>query len=168
MVLRIPPRHSGLVVLLHEQPLVPAAATPSDEGEATGELDAGQVEAKIARLDRGDRVVATGHRPRPPVPHRDIAAAVLACADDALEVEVVQRVIVDVDSQPPHVGIEGRTFRHGPAQQHALRLQAQVVVQPASAMALDDEPSAVGGWRWRHHDILATQCGATGALDRQR
>ena len=75
---------------------VPAAATPADEGEAPGQPDAGQVEAQIARLDCGDR---------------DVAAAVLARADDALE--VVERVIVDVDGQPSHVGIEGRTFRHG-------------------------------------------------------
>ena len=42
------------------------------------QLLAVEIEVQVARLDRGDRIVAVGGRPRAPVPHDDVAAAVLA------------------------------------------------------------------------------------------
>ena len=117
------------------------------EHEATAQLLAIEVEVQVAGLDRGQRVVGLGDRPRAPVPDDHVTAAVLAGRDHAFEVEVVERVVLDVDRHPPHVRIERRTLRHGPAHQHPGGLQAEVVVQPAGPMALDHEPMSVGGGR---------------------
>ena len=56
-----------------------------------------------------------GRCPGAPVPHDHVAAAVLAARDDALEVEVVERVVLDVDGQALDVGVERRALRHRPA-----------------------------------------------------
>ncbi len=59
--------------------------------------------------------VALGERPRSPVPHDHVAAAVLAAGDDALEVEVVERMILDLHGHALHVGIERRPLRAPPS-----------------------------------------------------
>ena len=60
--------------------------------------------------------------------------------DDALEVEVVERMVLDVDGHALHVGVERRTLRHRPAHEHAVVLETEVVVQAAGPVALHDEP----------------------------
>ena len=59
---------------------------------------------EVAGGDRGERVVTLGERPGAPVPHHDVAAAVLAGRDHALEVEVVERVVLDVGGEALDVG----------------------------------------------------------------
>ena len=49
-------------------------------------------------------------RPRAPIPHDDIAAAVLPGGDDTLEVEVVERMILDVHRHALRIGVERRPF----------------------------------------------------------
>ena len=102
---------------------------------------------EVAGGHRVERVVALGERPRSPVPDDHVAAAVLAGGDHALEVEVVERVVLDVGRQALHVGVERRTLGHRPAEQDARRLQAEVVVQPARPVPLHDEAPPVGGRR---------------------
>ena len=53
--------------------------------------------------------------PGAPVPDDDVAGAVLLGGDDALEVEVLDRVVLDVDGHPPDGRVEGRALGHGPA-----------------------------------------------------
>ena len=67
-------------------------------------------------------------------------AAVLALRDDALERAVLERVVLDVHRQ----ALARRGSRLGPlgtAQllQHAVELEAEVVVQPRRVVLLDDE-----------------------------
>ena len=81
------------------------------------------------------------------VPHDHVAAAVLAARDHALEVGVVERVVLDVDREVPRRGIEGQALRHRPAHEHAVDLEPEVVVQTAGAMPLHHEagPSVAVG-----------------------
>ena len=73
------------------------------------------------------------------IPHLDRAAAVLAGRDVALEVGVVERVVLDVHRQRALAGPQRHAARQRPAQQHAVALEPEVVVQGASRMALHDE-----------------------------
>ena len=106
------------------------------------QLLAEQVEVQVAGLDGFDRVVGVGQLPRAPVPHDHVAAAVLAGGDHALEVEVAERVVLDVDRHPLRRRVERRALRHRPAEQHAGRLEPQVVVEPSGPVALHHEPVA--------------------------
>src|SRR5690348_7465968 len=76
-------------------------------------------------------------RPRPPVPDHDRAGPIFALRDDTFEVTILERVIFDMDGKPLFARDEARTFRHGPALQDAIELEAEVVMKPAGGMLLD-------------------------------
>ena len=78
-----------------------------------------------------------------PVPDLDRAGAVLPGRDLALEVAVVERVILDVHRQVPLAERERDALRHRPAQEHPVPLEAEVVVEAAGGVALDDEAERV-------------------------
>ena len=94
--------------------------------------------------------------PGAPVPDDDVAAAVLALRDHALEVEVLDRVVFHVHGHAPGARVERRTLGHGPRDEDAVDLQPEVVVQPGRAVALDDEPP---GPRGRARDRPAGRLG---------
>ncbi|MGY4642513.1 hypothetical protein ACVW07_000346 [Cellulomonas sp. URHB0016] len=96
---------------------------------------------QLAACDLGRGIVALVRLPGPAVPDDDVAPAVLARRDDALEVLVLERMVLDMDRHPSHVRVERRAARHRPADEHAVDLEAQVVVQPPGTMALDHEPA---------------------------
>ena len=107
--------------------------------EAALELLAVEAELELALADGLARIVRLLRLERAPVPDDHVAAAVLALGDDALEVEVGEGMVLDVDGHAPVGWIEAGPFGHGPRHQHAVDLEAEVVVQPRRAMALDDE-----------------------------
>ena len=141
------PAGDGVVVVLVQQEPVPVASAAVDEDEATGQLLAAQVDVEIAGVDGGLRVVALGEGPGAPVPDDDVAAAVLTGRDHPLEVEVVQRVVLDVHGEAPSVRVDRRSLGHRPADEDTVDLEAQVVVEPAGPVTLDDEAVARVGWR---------------------
>ena len=73
------------------------------------------------------------------VPDLDGAGAVLARRDLALEVGVVERVILDVNGEMPLSGREWHALWHRPARKHAVPLEPDVVVKASGRMTLDDE-----------------------------
>ena len=81
------------------------------------------------------------------VPDLDRAGAVLPRRDLALEVAVVERVILDVHRQVPLAERERHALRHRPAQEHPVPLEAEVVVEAARGVALDDEAERVARLR---------------------
>src|SRR6185369_7031947 len=159
MVLRVPARDRGRVALLDQEPLLALvlerggrrAARPAarpDDREPALHLLAGQHELQLAVGDRGGGIGRLRlRRPGSPIPDDDVAGAVLAVWDHALEVEVLDRVILDVDGHPADRRIEGRALRDGPADEDPVDLEPEVVVEPGRAVALDDEPTRTADGR---------------------
>src|SRR5213078_4127124 len=73
------------------------------------------------------------------VPDLDRAGAVLALWDLTFEAAVVERVILDVHGQVALARLERDALRDRPARERAVALEAEVVVQPASVVALHHE-----------------------------
>jgi hypothetical protein len=84
-------------------------------------------------------------RPRPTIPHDHRAAAVFAFRDVAFEREVVERMILGAHGEPLLPGRERRPARHRPALERAVKLEAEVPVQPARRVLLHHEGEAGGG-----------------------
>src|SRR6185295_1565150 len=83
--------------------------------------------------------------PRAPVPDDDVAGAVLLRRDDPFEVEVLDRVILDVDGHPALPGSERGSARHGPRHEDAADLEPEVVMEARRPVTLHDEAPAAGG-----------------------
>ena len=118
-----------VVAVLDQEPALAAlvAARPHEHPRAA-ELLAVERELELALLQRGFRRRAL-RRPRALVPDHHGAAAVLAGRDHALELRVLDRVILDLHREPLDARIEGGPLRHGPREQHAVPFEAEVVVQ---------------------------------------
>src|SRR5258707_14925946 len=106
------------------------------------------------RTTRVRRITGLVRLPGPGIPDDHVAAAVLPGRDDALEVEVVHWVILDVEGGSPYAWVQRRALRDGPAHEHTVDFEPKVVVQTASAMPLHHEPARVAsrsrrrGARW--------------------
>src|SRR5688572_693965 len=85
----------------------------------------------------------------PPIPDHDAARAVFAFGDLALEAAVVERVILGLHGEAAVLRAEARLFRHGPALQHAVVLEPEIVVKPGRIVFL--------------HDVLQPALGCDGA-----
>ncbi len=132
----LPPRRGSalLVALLDQQP-VPRVAVELRRHERPEPPKPGAVEpdgqaAVALLLDLLVRAV---------VPDLDRAGAVLAFRDLALEGRVLERMVLDVHGERTLSDVEGNTLRHGPAREHAVALQPEVVVEPPGVMALNHE-----------------------------
>ena len=73
------------------------------------------------------------------IPELDGPAAILALRDRALEIAIIQRVILDFDRQPLVVRIERWASRHRPGLEHAVEFEAQIIMKARRVMFLDDE-----------------------------
>src|SRR5262249_41464758 len=76
---------------------------------------------------------------RPLVPDLDGAGTVLALPDLAVELRVLERVVLDVHRERALARLERDPLRDGPARERAVALEPEVVVEPARVVALDDE-----------------------------
>ena len=77
------------------------------------------------------------------IPDHHGAAAVLTRRYRALEDAVLDRMVLRLHREPLDLRIEARPFGDGPAQQHAVELEAEVVVEPARRVLLDDVREAL-------------------------
>src|ERR1700722_2571706 len=143
MILGVPAGHRVVVILVQQQPLL-VLAPAADQDQPAAQFVAGDVHVQLAGRDPGRRVVGLGRFPRADVPDDHVAAAVLTRGDHALELQVLNRVILDMHGQPPRLRIERRPVRHGPAGQYAVNLEPEVVVPPPGAMALHNKTSRAG------------------------
>ena len=131
------------VAFLDQQPRLLArlaavlAAVRADQRPAALELFAVELELQMPFLIAGDRIAV--RMPGAAIPHHDGARPVLARRNDAFEAAVFERMIFDVHRQPLVVRVEARSLGHRPAQQHAVQLQPEIVVQMTGRMFLDDE-----------------------------
>src|SRR5262245_8653578 len=106
-----------------------------------------ELELELARAERLRRLadlVDLQGLPGAPVPDDHVTPAVLALGDHALEVVVLDRVILGPGRHPPLQRLERRAARDRPADQHAIDLEPEVVVETRRAVALDHEPGLAG------------------------
>jgi hypothetical protein len=132
----------GLVVLLDEQPVlalfVGLAADPHQHPAAFHAL-AVEPDVQLALLQAFMGVAERG--PCAAVPQHHRATAIFALRNGAFEVAVVQRMVFGAHRKSFVRRIEARPLGHGPAQEHAIELKAQVVMQPPGGVLLHDEPA---------------------------
>ena len=76
----------------------------------------------------------------PAVPDLHRARAVLALRDVAVEVEVLERVVLGADREVVAAGVRRDALGHRPRGQRAVALEPQVPVQGPRVVLLDDEP----------------------------
>ncbi len=135
-------RHSRVVALFDQKPIrAPFAggfAAHPHQCPVAVQLLAAQFEFQRA-LGMGCCRVGIGRDPYAAVPQQHGAAAILPFGDDALEPAIIDRVVLDLDSEPLLTGVEARTLRHRPALQYAVELETKVEMQPARVVLLDDE-----------------------------
>ena len=138
---------SRFLISNHCSPSSSSKAAPrrrrrADDRKTPAQLLAVQAELQLAVVDGLLRVGCLGiGRERAPVPDDDVAAAVLTLRDDALEVEVLDRVVLDMNGHPAHGRVEARALGDRPRDEHAFDLEAEVVMEPGGAVTLDDEPT---------------------------
>src|SRR5690606_33125720 len=107
------------------------------QGPVAGELLALQAELELAAPVALVRI-AVG-LPDAAIPDDHIARAVLPGRNGALEAGVVQRMGFHVHGQALVLGVQAWALGHRPALQGAVQFQAEVVVQTAGVVLLDDE-----------------------------
>ncbi len=78
-----------------------------------------------------------------PVPDLHRAGAVRALGDVAVELQVLERVVLGAHGQAVLVGVDGDAPRQGPGGEYPVALEAQVPVQPSGVVLLDDEARAL-------------------------
>ncbi len=78
-------------------------------------------------------------RPVAAVPQHDRAAAILALGDGAFEIAILERMILDLHRHPAVLRVERRRLRHRPRPERPLVFEAQIEVQVAGRVLLDDE-----------------------------
>src|SRR5205085_11892612 len=109
------------------------------EHPAALQLLAREHEFEVPLPKRTFRIATVLWRPEAAIPKHDGATPVFTLGDCALEVAVVERVVLDLHGQAPVTGVEGWPFRHRPGLEDPVHLQAQIVMQPGSRMLLDDK-----------------------------
>src|SRR5262249_3688198 len=135
-------RRPGRVVApLDEEPRLSGVATlaPSnpDEVPAPAKLLAVQHELELSL--RQPRTGIADRLPGASIPQQHGAAAVLSLGDDALESAVFHRMILGAHRKTLRAGVEARSLGDGPADQDAVQLQAEVVVQARRGVLLHHE-----------------------------
>ena len=83
----------------------------------------------------------------PVVPDAHRARAVVALRDVALPAQVLERVVLGVHGQPVVVRAVGDPLGHRPGDRDAVVLEAEVPVQAAGRVLLDDEARGLAGAR---------------------
>jgi hypothetical protein len=144
------------VTMLDEQPVralaVVAIAFHAHQHPAALQALAGHRELQLALAQLLFGRALAERLPVTAIPQLHGAAAVLAFRDRAFEVAVVERVIFDLHGQPFVLRRQGGALRHRPGFEHAVELQAQVVVQPTCRVFLDHETQLL---RCLHRQLAA-------------
>ena len=85
--------------------------------------------------------------PSAAVPDNHGAAAVLTLGDVSFEFEVFFGMVLGTDREPLLADGQARSASDRPAFENAIKLESQVIVQPACRVFLDDELPALGAGR---------------------
>ena len=127
------------VIALDQQPLRLATALLRGAHQLPPAMEFFSMQREIdLALGHGFERIASG-TPDAMIKDVDVAGAIVAGRNVAFEGRVTQRMIFDLDRQPLLSDTQRRTFRHRPALQNALHLQAEVVVPRARMVQLHHE-----------------------------
>ena len=125
--------------MLDQQPAAPVAVGSFRAYEHPRALQLVAVERELEVPFFQRRIDVVDFRlPGAAVPQQHDAGAV-AFGNHPFEFAVLDRMIFDVHRETLCRGIERRTFRHGPRQQHAVVFQTEVVVKMAREVFLNAE-----------------------------
>ena len=156
------PLASPLVGLLDEQPLLAGVVAPleRDQREASAQLVAVQLEQELAVLEAVLEVLQG--QVGAVVPDGDLASAVVAGRDRALEVRVLHGMVFHLHGEALVLGIHGRALGHRPGLQHVAHFEAEVPMQARGGVLLHHEqsPRAAGRGRSRAAEGLRRGRGA--------
>ena len=145
------------VLVLDQQPAL--AIRRSHQRERALELHAAQEDAELPLLQAGEHAAlglgavveevlpALVRGIRAAIPDDHLARPVLLLRNHALERGVLERVVLGRNGKPLVGGIQRWALRHRPRFEHAPGLEAEVEVQAAGGVLLDDEeqrPRPVG------------------------
>src|SRR5262249_17905493 len=119
------------------------ASSNSHEVPAPAELLAVQDELQPSL--RQSRTGITDRLPGPSIPQQHRATAVLSLGNDTLERPVFHRMILGAHREAFLAGVEARSLGNRPAEQDAVQLQAEVVVQARRGVLLHHEGVARPG-----------------------
>src|SRR4051812_31463738 len=138
-----------LVVALYQQPrraiLLAARARQDPRAVELLALEA-KMQPPLAQRRDWIRIL---RRPDALVPEEHLARAVLLFRDHAFELAVLKRMVFGLHGEALVAGIEARALRYRPALQHALELEAKVVMQPRRRVPLDVITQRLGFFRRR-------------------
>lgn len=149
------------VAFFEQQPLV-LRVLQAHEGEATAQLVAREHEVELALLEAlfgGE--VEEAHLST--VPHDHGACAVVSVRDHALEIEILDGVILGVDGQVFGVDVEARPLGYGEAREHPRRFEAQIVVAAGRVVQVH-HVRAVHGRHQRAARLGAHRLGGAGGV----
>src|SRR5260221_8782125 len=142
-------RLGELILLLDQQPVLAflARGSPAHADERPFALQLLAVEGEFERaLAIGGFGVLVVRLPGAVIPEQHRAAAILTPRNDALEIAIVERMVLDMDGKALLAGIEARALGNRPALEDAVELEAEIVMQPRRRMLLDDKaPPAARG-----------------------
>ena len=103
---------------------------------------------KFAFLQRLYRLLAVNVI-RPPIPDHYCTAAVLALRNRALEIFVIDRMILDLNGEMFFSFLPGKSFRQCPGFQNAFHLKPEIVMQPAGRMLLNYKSASAVYCLWQ-------------------
>ena len=85
----------------------------------------------------------------PAVPHHHRPSAILALRDNSFEVFVFDRMIFHFHCEMFFTSFPGQPFGQRPRFQHALHLEAEIVMQTARSVFLNDKTRRAFDFRWQ-------------------
>src|SRR5262249_5538917 len=129
------------VGLLEEEPLR-LLARHARERPAAAELVAEELDLDLAAPELLERILRLRRAIPAAVPHDHRTRPVVAGGDHALEIGVLHGMVLDVHGQPSLLGMHRRPLGHRPALQHAVHLEAEVIVEAAGRVLLHDEEAS--------------------------
>ena len=133
-------RRHPRIALLDHQPFFAVALLDAHKSPRSMKLVAPQFKEQLAFLHPLIEI-ALGN-PQSSIPHNHCSRAVIAFRDDSLEIRILDRVVFRLHCEALVLLIERGSFGHGPRLQHAVVLEAKVVMETSSEVLLHYEQPA--------------------------
>src|SRR5215472_15600936 len=135
------------VMALYQQPVVPATAAVvahADQHPFAPESRTSELESESAVPQHFQRTTLAFRLPIAAVPQLHRAATVFPLGDRALEVPVIEWMVLDLDGQALDHRVAGRFPGDCPRLEYSIELEPQVIVQTPGGVPLDHEAQMIG------------------------